>query len=62
VFHRAGFWVRITFVAKQRWWLVQQVTNVMAVDGLKLFFSFFEKGQRGHLGSTRVNYKGIYIY
>lgn len=37
-------------MAKQRWWIVQQVTNVMTVDGLKLFL--FEKGQGGHLGST----------
>lgn len=38
-------------VAKQKRWLVQEVTNAMTKDGLKLFKKK-KKGQRGHLGST----------
>lgn len=36
-------------MAKQKRWLVQEVTNAMTKGGLKVFF---KKGRRGHLGNT----------
>ena len=47
-------------MAKQKRWLVQEVTNAMTKDGLKLFLK--EKDKEATWEALCVNYKANSIY
>lgn len=46
-------------MAKQKRWLVQEVTNAMTKGGLKVFF---KKDEGATWGTLYINYKANYIY